>query len=139
MADTDPRTVAETVRWLRTNDLDGVAELIEALRKDAERYRWLRAIGSEQGNVMAHYAGPELDARIDAALADQQPPSNRWRHVKSGREFTSIGVGLIEADDLLAEGAMVNIYRGDDGRLWVRPCNEFEQRFVLTDQQEQSK
>ncbi len=37
---------------------------------DAARYRWLRSIGHAQLNVFAHYAGPELDNRIDAAMKD---------------------------------------------------------------------
>lgn len=40
---------------------------IAALLADAERYRWLREIGHEQVRVLAHYAGPALDAAIDAA------------------------------------------------------------------------
>jgi hypothetical protein len=44
-------------------------QVMQQTELDAKRYRWLRAIGHEQLAVLAHYAGPELDSRIDAALS----------------------------------------------------------------------
>lgn len=39
---------------------------------DAARYRWLRAVGPQQQNVIAHYAMTCMDAVIDAALKEQK-------------------------------------------------------------------
>ena len=36
---------------------------------DTQRYRWLRATNMEQQNILAHYAYTEMDAAIDAAMA----------------------------------------------------------------------
>ena len=36
---------------------------------DTQRYRWLRATNMEQRNILAHYAYTEMDAAIDAAMA----------------------------------------------------------------------
>lgn len=37
--------------------------------KDAERYRFLRAVGPQQQNIIAHYAVEEMDKVVDAAIA----------------------------------------------------------------------
>ena len=42
---------------------------IESLRKDAERYRWLRNASMDERNRLEHYAGPELDKVLDARPA----------------------------------------------------------------------
>jgi hypothetical protein len=57
----------------------------------------------------------------------------RWRHKRRGTEYQEIGRGLaccskgpIKDDD------RVVIYRGDDGKLWVRNEAEFEDgRFMF--------
>jgi len=55
---------------------------VEALRKDAERYRWLRNPDQAVGNVMdkmgssgvyEYRAGDELDAAIDSAMGKDNP------------------------------------------------------------------
>ena len=46
----------------------GAATVAQADKLDAERYRWLRSIGSEQLNIMGHYAGLAMDKEIDAAM-----------------------------------------------------------------------
>lgn len=43
---------------------------LERLRKDAERYRWLRMQGAQSDKVdKVHCFGPKLDEAIDAAIA----------------------------------------------------------------------
>lgn len=45
---------------------------VETLRQDAERYRWLRAIGKQQLNAAMHSGGHELDRFIDEAMEESQ-------------------------------------------------------------------
>ena len=42
---------------------------LQSLRKDAERYRWLRNASMDERNRLEHYAGPELDKVLDARPA----------------------------------------------------------------------
>ena len=50
----------------------------------------------------------------------------RWRHVKRGTEYTEIGRAELQAaNGPVAEGNILVIYRGDDGRLWSRREDEF--------------
>jgi hypothetical protein len=45
---------------------------LDALRKDAERYRWLRMKGAHSDAVdKVHMFGPKLDRAIDAAIAQE--------------------------------------------------------------------
>ena len=75
-----PAPGAEPVAWAATSEECSV----EALRRDAERYRWLRdeaqsSWEGERGPVLVHSTPwthtrwrEELDAAIDAAIAQQE-------------------------------------------------------------------
>lgn len=83
----------EYTKWLGSGGLSGVARATHAtltaqadeidrlttenaeLRKDAERYRWLRDnSASEQASVFFSYAVPKLiDTAIDAAMGGDRP------------------------------------------------------------------
>lgn len=46
---------------------------LERLRKEAERYQWLRMQGAQSDKVdKVHYFGPKLDEAIDAAIAKER-------------------------------------------------------------------
>jgi hypothetical protein len=71
---------------------------------DARRYQWLRSIGHEQLAVLAHYAGPELDKRIDAARRSaalqspaQEPSDERTSTFPSSRDCPC-GVDCFRSD-----------------------------------------
>lgn len=51
----------------------------------------------------------------------------RWRHVRRGTCYEEIGTAEVQIADgqMIGEGAVLIIYRGDDGKLWARPINEF--------------
>ena len=56
-----------------------------------------------------------------------QTTERRWRHVKRGTIYTEIGRGELQIATLdVVDGSAIVIYRGDDGRLWVREECEFE-------------
>lgn len=65
--------------WVAQELYDDQAATIEALRKDAERYRWLREytdarpdhVQDFRGNLLE---GSDLDAAIDAALMTESKP-----------------------------------------------------------------
>jgi hypothetical protein len=53
--------------------------------------------------------------------------SERWRHVKRGTVYEVIGRGELQMSlDALVDGSSMVVYRGDDGRIWVREESEFE-------------
>ena len=56
----------------------------------------------------------------------------RYRHLKRGSTYVKMGVGELQAASPVVEGVAVVIYRSEkDGRLWVRPEEEFNDgRFV---------
>lgn len=50
---------------------DRLADENEALRKDAERYRWLRQDDVEQCRISTRFNEEHMDAAIDAAMAKE--------------------------------------------------------------------
>ena len=63
------QAIAQPVQTAPQSAQPDQASEIAALRRDAERYRWLRSIGHDQTNVLGHYAGDAMDVAIDAAIA----------------------------------------------------------------------
>lgn len=58
-------------------------------------------------------------------------PMKRWRHKVRGTIYTEIGRAELQMSRDLVEGATLVIYRGEDGKLWARQEDEFEDgRFV---------
>lgn len=53
----------------------------------------------------------------------------RWTHATKGGYYTLVGTAKLQTDTLLADLAEVVVYRGEDGRLWVRNATEFDTRF----------
>ena len=62
-------------------------------------------------------------------------PVETWRHKKRGTTYTvEIEHGTIQASRPLNDGDVVLTYRGDDGRVWHRPPDEFHDgRFERVD------
>ncbi|WP_292722801.1 hypothetical protein [Mesorhizobium sp.] len=80
-----------------------------------------------------------LEARYLAALSSPQggvPEGWRptHRHVKRGSSYQQIGLASLQCTESCAETAVLVIYRGDDGKLWARPHDEFNDgRFEAID------
>lgn len=56
-----------------------------------------------------------------------------WRHKKRGTEYIEVGRAKLQAADVggLSDCHPMVVYRGEDGQLWVRPEDEFDDgRFV---------
>lgn len=53
-------------------------------------------------------------------------------HDKSGGIYNVIGVGRIQTDTPLTDMANVVIYFNPDSGYWVRPVDEFRDRFSVT-------
>lgn len=47
------------------------------------------------------------------------------RHVKRGSMYQYVGPGVLQTAAPVGDDLAVAIYRGEDGRLWVRPALEF--------------
>ena len=52
----------------------------------------------------------------------------RWRHKKRGSTYTEVARGELQTEPSadLCEGDLMIAYRGDDGRVWFRRVEEFE-------------
>lgn len=48
------------------------------------------------------------------------------RHKKRGTQYEVVGVAELQTATDLVDGSEMMVYRGTDGRLWVRPVDEFE-------------
>lgn len=66
-----------------------------------------------------HLTGEDLPA---APTSPEFVPTHR--HKGRGSLYQVIGAGTLQASDDL-DDAPVTIYRGEDGAVWVRPTNEF--------------
>lgn len=51
------------------------------------------------------------------------------RHKKTGGIYETVGAGVVQTDKPLTDYAEVVIYRAANGALWVRPAEEFAERF----------
>jgi hypothetical protein len=51
---------------------------------------------------------------------------HRWRHKKRRTTYTEVGRAELQSSMPLDEGDIMVVYRGDDGKLWVRPADEFD-------------
>lgn len=49
-----------------------------------------------------------------------------WRHKKRDTLYTEIGRGLSQSSVPIEEMTECVIYRGEDGKFWIRPVAEFE-------------
>jgi hypothetical protein len=60
-----------------------------------------------------------------------EPTALRWRHKKRGSTYELVGEAQVQAPDSapLTDYELVAVYRGDDGKLWVRRVSEFHDRF----------
>lgn len=59
-------------------------------------------------------------------LARMEPVAERYRHKKRGTVYEVIGTAELQVAGLAPdEGDYLEVYRGDDGKLWARPFDEF--------------
>lgn len=75
----------------------------------------------------------QLDQLRSEFVALQAPRRVTWRHVKRGSEYVVLARGELQSSaGPIPEGTRLITYQGtDDGRVWVRPVDEFEDgRFV---------
>jgi hypothetical protein len=68
-------------------------------------------------------------AEHGAQAAQPEPRPWKWRHIKSGGEYSLLGNAHVQCDYPLKDCEEVYVYQGDDGRMWVRPVAEFNARF----------
>lgn len=55
----------------------------------------------------------------------------KYRHRKRGTEYEVIGTAEVQTASRIFEGDKLEIYCGEDGKLWARPHAEFHDgRFV---------
>lgn len=99
-------------------------------RTRAEIEGWKKLSGKARGQVQEAVAlrrsGGAGDPGIGGSPASAPAPvapaaGRRVRHRKSGRVYTELYRGAMKAD-----GTAVVVYRGDDGRVWVRPASQFD-------------
>lgn len=65
----------------------------------------------------------------------KKPKTPRWRHRNRGRTYTIIANAQVQTDTPLSDYAEVIIYKSEaDGKVWVRPVAEFQERFDEIDE-----
>ena len=69
------------------------------------------------------YDMPRLFALARRGAAVQWRPTHR--HVKRGSSYQRVGTARVQASGLIAEDDAVVVYRAEDGSLWARPMDEF--------------
>jgi hypothetical protein len=62
------RTYTGACECVDAEDMRQLERENEALRKDAERYRWLAADGDRALSLMIQYSGHEVEVMIDAGI-----------------------------------------------------------------------
>ena len=73
------------------------------------------------------FAGPPGALASADAAAKTPPLSATWLHLKRGTLYTEIGRAELQTScGDLADGSEMVVYRGEDGKLWVRETAEFE-------------
>lgn len=78
--------------------------------------------------------------RLGIEQGKRMAGGDRYRHKKRGTIYTMIGEAELQMSfDNLVDGSEMAVYRGEDGKLWVRQLDEFHDgRFEpLTEQQEE--
>lgn len=50
---------------------------------------------------------------------------DRYRHKARGTQYVIVGSAELQAAEPVEEGAILTVYRGDDGKLWARRAREF--------------
>lgn len=58
------------------------------------------------------------------------------KHLKRGTEYKVLGYAELQSGFPVEEGQRLVVYCGDDGKMWVRPAQEFHDgRFVTLGEQ----
>jgi hypothetical protein len=72
---------------------------------------------------------PLYSATALASLPDAQSNGaaarRTWRHKVCGTVYEEIGTAELRATNVVDEGALLTIYRGEDGKWWARRASEF--------------
>lgn len=111
--------VREAIATDRANDEQRAREVLEATR-ERDLFR-----------DTDHLPKVAEDTAIRAMLAFASPVAGgeveRYRHKARGTEYDLIGTAELQdaRGDGVPEGALLAIYRGDDGKLWARRHSEF--------------
>ena len=110
------------------------------------------AIAVPQDHHSGYFVNEEdADMHVDAAMeaaataaALATPPAQEdgggervFRHKKRGTSYAVQGYASLRAEGACETGAVLVIYKGDDGKTWARPHDEFHDgRFVEVTEQE---
>lgn len=70
---------------------------------------------------------------IQTADPESAQTPRTFRHTKTGGIYELVGDARLQASTSLSDMADMVVYRGQDGALWVRPREEFAQRFEPAD------
>lgn len=60
-----------------------------------------------------------------APVVTRRSPNQLFRHVKRGTTYEKVALASLQCADPCEETAVLVIYRGEDGKVWARPHDEF--------------
>jgi hypothetical protein len=101
-------------------------DLIDLLRREGNHSRvWFAGRLLQAADELEAFARHRLSSTPTAA--DRNAVLERYRHKARGTEYDLIGTAELQdaSGQRVEEGALLAIYRGDDGKLWARRCAEF--------------
>ncbi|GEM_PF-3688445 len=114
---------AGSVGYVERNPLEPPAAYLEEVR--------LQEMGPGDGEKMLGdlmKIGQSADVLL-AALTGTQQAKGGWtpthRHLGRGTEYEVIGEAQVQTVTGLCDYDKVTVYRGEEGDLWVRACDEF--------------
>lgn len=99
----------------------------EYAQREAGRINFLPTMPVSQLTAIWHVA--LVDAMRFATEQPATPPAP-FVHKKTGGKYQFVGNARLQTSVSLNDMAYVVVYRGEDGKLWVRASDEFMDRFV---------
>lgn len=83
--------------------------------------------------MTSHTELSDSPGRTRTADAHSAQTARTFKHTKTGGIYDFVGEARLQTSTSLVDMAHMVVYRGQDGALWVRPREEFAQRFEPAD------
>lgn len=78
-----------------------------------------------EDRATGEFAKMFMEPKPLASTLNGPQTARTFRHNKRGTTYTEVGTAWLQSEEPIREGVPLMIYKGDDGKLWARPFNEF--------------